>query len=91
VRGLGLAAFTLVLAGCGSQPTIVPDMARSCSFLHNDEVNAVILGSDFGAQMQAAFDADLAASTPITLDEWERRPLADRLKEAAARAWHYWL
>ena len=27
------------------------------SFLHNDEVNAVILGPDFGTQMQTMFDA----------------------------------
>ena len=38
------------------------------SFLHNQEVNAVILGPDFGAQMRASFDRDLAASTPITLE-----------------------
>ncbi len=61
------------------------------SFLHNEEVNAVILGQEFGMQMQAMFDADLAASTPITLADWEQRPLGDRLKEAAARAWAYWL
>ena len=35
--------------------------------------------------MQAMFDADLAASTPITLADWEQRPLGDRLKEIAAR------
>ena len=38
------------------------------SFLHNDEVNAVILGQEFGGQMQAMFDADLAASDRITLE-----------------------
>jgi cardiolipin synthase len=33
------------------------------SFLHNDEVNAVILGRGFAAQMEAMFAADEAAST----------------------------
>ena len=61
------------------------------SFLHNDEVNAVILGQEFGAQMQAMFDADLAASDPITLEAWKQRPLDSRVKEAAARMWEYWL
>jgi cardiolipin synthase len=61
------------------------------SFLHNEEVNAVILGQDFGAQMQTMFDADLAASEPITLEQWKRRPLGDRVKEIAARVWEYWL
>ena len=61
------------------------------SFLHNDEVNAVILGPEFGAQMQAMFDADLAASEPITLEKWAQRPLGDRVKEISARVWEYWL
>lgn len=61
------------------------------SFLHNDEVNAVILGQDFGAQMQAMFETDLAASKPITLEQWERRSISERLKELAARIWEYWL
>jgi cardiolipin synthase len=61
------------------------------SFLHNEEVNAIILGQEFGAQMRAAFETDLAFSRPITLEEWAQRSLSDRLKEMAARIWEYWL
>ncbi|CAG1011701.1 partial cardiolipin synthase A/B, partial [Burkholderiaceae bacterium] len=61
------------------------------SFLHNQEVNAVVLSADFAAQMRAAFQRDLAASTLITLEQWEQRPLAPRLKEGLARLWEYWL
>jgi cardiolipin synthase A/B len=61
------------------------------SFLHNDEINAVILGQEFGAQMQAMFDKDLAASKPITLEEWKQRPIGNRIKEMSARVWEYWL
>ncbi|MGE3176320.1 MAG: cardiolipin synthase [Vicinamibacterales bacterium] len=61
------------------------------SFLHNDEVNAVVLGQGFGEQMRAMFEDDLAASDPVLLEEWERRSLGDRLKEMAAQAWKYWL
>ena len=61
------------------------------SFLHNDEVNAVILGAEFARQMQAMFDQDLAASTAITAAEWERRPLKFKMKEWSARVWEYWL
>jgi cardiolipin synthase len=57
------------------------------SFLHNDEVNAVILGREFGTQMQAMFDRDLAASNLITLEQWAQRPLSTRLKELGARLW----
>lgn len=57
------------------------------SFLHNDEVNAVILGQEFGAQMQAMFEKDLASSNPITLEQWEQRSISERLKELIARLW----
>ena len=60
-------------------------------FLHNDEVNAVILSLTFGAQMNAMFDKDLAASTQITGESWNDRPLIMRAKEQAARIWIYWL
>ena len=61
------------------------------SFLHNDEVNAAILGAGFGAQMHAMFEADLAQSDQVTLEAWQRRSLANRLKESASRLWEYWL
>jgi cardiolipin synthase len=61
------------------------------SFLHNYELNAVVLGSEFGAQLQRMFDADLAASQQITLTEWKRRSLTLRVQELFARAWEYWL
>ncbi len=57
------------------------------SFLHNDEVNAVILGQEFGAQMQSVFDKDLASSNAITLEQWNQRSVGMRLKEMAARLW----
>jgi cardiolipin synthase len=61
------------------------------SFLHNQEVNAVVLGKDFGQRMRAAFDADLAASTQITLEQWQQRSPAERVKETFGRLWQYWL
>ena len=61
------------------------------SFLHNHELDAVVLGAEFGSQLQAMFDADLAASDEITLEQWRRRPLELRIKELFARAWAYWL
>jgi hypothetical protein len=51
------------------------------SFLHNYELNAVVLGAEFGKQMQAMFDKDLEASDAITLEQWERRGLTLRVKE----------
>jgi cardiolipin synthase len=57
------------------------------SFLYNDEVNAVILGQEFGTQMQAMFEKDLASSSPITLEQWDERPIGMRLKELIAQVW----
>jgi cardiolipin synthase A/B len=61
------------------------------SFLHNDEINAAILGRDFARQMDAMFAKDLAESDAIDLEHWERRSLILRLKERAARLVEYWL
>lgn len=61
------------------------------SFLHNHELNAVVLGAEFGSQVQAMFARDLAASDAITLEQWRRRTLDLRAKELFARAWEYWL
>ena len=51
----------------------------------------MILGQGFGAQMQAMFEQDLAASKVITLEQWKQRPISDRVKEITARLWEYWL
>ena len=61
------------------------------SFLHNDEINAVVLSASFGDEMKAAFQRDLEKSTPVTLESWGRRPLIDRVQEITASMWEYWL
>ncbi|MBT9569170.1 MAG: cardiolipin synthase [Thiobacillus sp.] len=61
------------------------------SFLHNDEINAIVVGRSFSEQMDAMFARDLAESHAIDLAEWERRPLSFRIKEWAARLAEYWL
>jgi cardiolipin synthase len=57
------------------------------SLLYNDEINAVVLGPEFAAQMNAVFGRDLEESEEITLERWRHRPLKERLKELGARAW----
>ena len=61
------------------------------SFLHNDEVDAIVLSAGFGDQMKASFEQDLAQSEPLTLDQWEHRPLKQRVQEMATGMWEYWL
>lgn len=57
------------------------------SLIHNDEINAVVLGTEFAAALGAIFQRDLANSRAVTLESWRQRPAADRLREASARAW----
>ncbi len=61
------------------------------SFLNNQEINAIILGTDFGAQMQTLFDKDLESSKLVILEEWRKRSIGTRIKERAARLWASWL
>ncbi|MES2500228.1 MAG: phospholipase D-like domain-containing protein [Pseudomonadota bacterium] len=57
------------------------------SFVHNQEINAVMLGNDFGSKMQQMFEKDLTESKQVTLQAWRDRPVSVRLKEKAARLW----
>ncbi len=61
------------------------------SFVNNQEIDAVILGQNFGAQMHALFDKDLKSSKLITLEQWRERSIGTRIKERAARLWARWL
>ena len=57
------------------------------SLLHNDEINVVVLGTDFAAQLNGVFRGDLANSEEIGREAWEHRGLEARVKEAAAKGW----
>jgi len=61
------------------------------SFLHNDEIDAIVLSASFGDQMRAAFQNDLAKSQQLTLDQWRSRGLWLRVQEITAGMWEYWL
>ena len=51
----------------------------------NNEIDAIILGPEFGARMEALFQDDLRSSRAITLEVWRRRGLAERLREMKAK------
>jgi cardiolipin synthase len=57
------------------------------SFVNNQEINAVMLGQEFGAKMQTLFEKDLESSKAITLQAWRNRSISMRIKERAARLW----
>ncbi|CAD6561470.1 Major cardiolipin synthase ClsA [Paraburkholderia hiiakae] len=56
----------------------------SRSFKLNDEANLNIYDRDFARQQTAIFDADAALAKHITLDDWRRRSLRERLLERVA-------
>ncbi|BBQ01719.1 cardiolipin synthase B (plasmid) [Burkholderia sp. SFA1] len=53
----------------------------SRSFKLNDEANLNIYDRDFARQQTAIFDDDVTHAKRITLDDWRRRPLAEKLIE----------
>jgi len=61
------------------------------SFYRNDEVNAIILGVNFGDKMEAMFDKDLENSVEITKKSWAERPWTKWLRERFARVLSPWL
>lgn len=61
------------------------------SFLHNDELNVIILGEDFGTGMEALFAVDVARSHQLSPEEWSGRCTARRWMERFSMLWEYWL
>ncbi|MBO9355569.1 cardiolipin synthase [Bordetella petrii] len=61
------------------------------SFALNYEINAVILGPRFGAEMEALFDRDVAAAQQVTLQDWHDRGPDDRFMEFFSRLFERWL
>jgi cardiolipin synthase len=57
------------------------------SFVTNQEINAVVLGAGFGAQMQKMFTEDLKASQLFTVETWHARSIGSRIKEFGSRLW----
>jgi cardiolipin synthase len=88
-RGALLHAKTAVIDGVWSSIGSANWDPRS--FIHNNELNGVILGNDFARQMQEMFERDLRNSERIELHNWKHRPLFNRATEQLARLWGYWL
>lgn len=55
------------------------------SFDQNFEVSAIIYDEEITIDLQLSYLSDLLNSKEITLEQWEKRPKTDQLKEAIAR------
>ena len=84
-----LHAKTAVIDGTWS--TIGSANIDRRSFIHNYELNVIILDPAFGQEMERAFSEDLRDSKEVTPAEWSRRPFTDRIKEWASRLTEYWI
>jgi cardiolipin synthase len=61
------------------------------SFLHNNEVTAIIVSESLGTRMQEIYLSDLQQSKEIDINTWRRRSAGEKLKESASRLINYWL
>jgi cardiolipin synthase len=61
------------------------------SFIHNYELNVVVIDPAFGRDMESAFNEDLRDSKEVTLEAWRNRPWTDRIREWASRLTEYWI
>lgn len=78
-----LHSKTAVIDGVWS--TVGSTNLDQLSFLDNNEINAIILDTDFAEAMEGLFNNDIAASEEITRNAWSQRPLGDRVKELFSR------
>jgi cardiolipin synthase len=74
-----LHAKTMVVDGYWS--TVGSSNLDYLSFLHNHEVNAVMLGAEFAAELEDVFFADLDNSVEIVVARWRQRSWWQRTKE----------
>jgi len=84
-----LHAKTAVIDGVWS--TVGSTNLEMWSFIYNDELNAIILGTEFAEEMEELFWRDVGESTEITLEKWRKRPLSNRFKEFFSRLLSRWL
>ena len=75
-------AKAFVADGCWSSVGTMNFDNRSLAF--NDESNLLVLDDEFGAAVRAMFHDDLTRSKEITLEEFRKRPVKERLYEWGA-------
>jgi cardiolipin synthase A/B len=61
------------------------------SFVHNEEVNAVVIDRDVGQRMEQVFEKDQKAARAVELARWEQRSTWQRFKEFWVSLFRYWI
>jgi cardiolipin synthase len=88
-RARMIHAKTVVIDGVWS--TVGSTNMDLWSFVRNNELNVVVIGTDFADELEKLFDEDLAHSNEITREEWSKRPVSSRLKEFFSILLSHWL
>ncbi len=87
--GVVLHAKTAIIDGVWS--TVGTSNLDYWTYLNNDELNAVILDTQFAREMEKIFEEDIGNSKQIILNEWEKRPFSQKLGEFTPHLFKYWL
>lgn len=61
------------------------------SVLFNDEVEAVVLGRETAGALEKVFEEDQASAKEIRHEDWEQRPITDRMTDFFQRSLQYLL
>lgn len=61
------------------------------SFIHNDEVNIVVLGEKFGRELESAFKREMLEAREIDPQKWKNNKSRKRIKEGYGRLLRHWL
>jgi cardiolipin synthase len=88
-RSTFIHAKTAVIDGIWS--TVGSSNLDLRSFLHNDDVNAVIFSQAFGQEMERQFERDLEECSAIGHEEWKQRSFWERLKQRVCSWCSYWI
>lgn len=88
-KGPMLHAKTAVVDGAWS--TVGSSNIDFRSFVHNDEANAIILGSSFGDEMERMFLDDVSDAREIMRKDWEHRAWTEKLRQRLAALLKYWI
>ncbi len=82
-------AKTVVIDGVWS--TVGSTNIDLWSFVRDNEINVVVIGTDFADQLEILFEDDIAESDQVAEEQWSRRPLLDRAKEFFSFLFSHWL
>ena len=89
IEGIVLHSKTVTIDGVWS--AIGSSNFDHRSVLFNDEVEAIVLGRETAGELERLFEQDQASAKEIRLEEWEQRPVTERLTDFFQRTLQYLL